>query len=82
MAVEYGKSMVFAIQHRQTLAGISETYASPLVRWGAIAQSRSVIDYAHFEHRTAYPTFDANGASLLARRHRVLQGILQQRLQQ
>jgi hypothetical protein len=82
MAVEHGKSMVFTVEHRQTLARVSETNASAFVCWGAIAQSRSVIDYAYFQHCAAYATFDANRASLLARGHRVFQGIFQQWLQQ
>jgi hypothetical protein len=80
MAVEYSEPMMLAIEYSQALARVSKTNASSLVRRGTVAQSGSVIDHAHFKHGAPYPTLDANRASLFARRHRVLQGVLEQRL--
>jgi hypothetical protein len=48
MAVEYGESVMFTVEHGQTFARVSKTYASSLVRRCTVAQSRSVIDYADF----------------------------------
>src|SRR5215470_11765921 len=82
MAVEDRKTVVLAVEHCQTLPGISYSYATPLVDRGSIAQSRSIIYYAHLQHCSTRPCLNAYGAPLLACRHRVFQGILHERLQQ
>src|SRR5215467_10219284 len=82
MTVEYRKAVVLAVQHGQTLPRIAQSYPASLVCWSTVAQAGPVVYHADLQHGSPSTPLDANRSSLLARRNRVLEGILQQRLQQ
>jgi len=60
MAIEYRKPVVLTIEHGQTLASVSQSYASSFIAGGTIAHSRAVINHADFEHCAPSAAFNAN----------------------
>src|SRR5262245_16196414 len=53
-----------------------------LTGWNALAQAGTIVDHADLEHSGASAALDADRSALLAGRDRVLERVLDERLQQ
>src|SRR3569832_2025603 len=82
MAIEHCKAVVLAIEHRKTFSSITQSDTAAFARRSSVPQTRTVVDYTHFEHHPTGSALDPDGASLLACRDCILQRVLDQRLQQ
>src|SRR5205807_5429256 len=80
LAAEHREAVVLAVEHREPLAGVGETDAAALARRRALPQAWPVIDHRQLEQPLADAAFDPDQFYLLARRHRILQRVLVQRL--